>query len=107
MSGIEQRRLLRADEVAALVGRLAGWEIVDGGLEKVFGFGAYLEGIEFVRRLAEVAEAMDHHPDLSVGWRKVGVRLTTHSAKGVTRLDGELAEAAEKLFAQSAPGYSV
>ena len=98
MSDLEQRRLLDGDEVAAIVGRWAGWEVVDGGLEKVFGFGAYLEGIEFVRRLAEAAEAMDHHPDLMVGWRKVRVRATTHSAKGVTRLDEALAEAAERLF---------
>lgn len=97
MSDLDRLRLLDGDEVSAMVGRLSGWEVVDEGLEKVFGFGSYLEGIEFVRRLALEAEAMDHHPDLEVGWRRVRVRLTTHSVGGVTRLDGALAEAAERV----------
>ena len=65
--------------------------------EKVFEFGSYLEGIEFVRKLAMEAEAMDHHPEMVVGWRKVRVRSTTHRPKGLTGLDGELAEAAERV----------
>jgi 4a-hydroxytetrahydrobiopterin dehydratase len=56
-------------EVLALLGRLPGWVVVEGGLEKVFEFGSYLDGIEFVRRLGEVAEGMDHHPEMMVGWK--------------------------------------
>jgi 4a-hydroxytetrahydrobiopterin dehydratase len=48
-----------------------------------------------VREVAGCAEALNHHPDLLVGWRKVTVRLTTHSAGGLTGLDGELAVQAE------------
>jgi len=97
MSELDRRRLLNEEEVAAWLGRLPGWGRVEDGLEKVFEFGSYLEGIEFVRRLAMEAEAMDHHPELVVGWRKVRVRSTTHRPKGLTGLDGELAEAAERV----------
>lgn len=83
--------------LAALPESLPGW-IVDGGeLVKTFAFSSYLDGIDFVVRLAREAEAMNHHPDLHVGWRKVTVRLSTHSARALTPLDVELAQRAERL----------
>jgi 4a-hydroxytetrahydrobiopterin dehydratase len=98
VSNSDQRRLLAAGEVLALLGRLPGWVVVEGGLEKVFEFGSYLDGIEFVRRLGEVAEGMDHHPEMMVGWKKVRVRIMTHRPKGLTGLDEELAKAAVRVF---------
>jgi 4a-hydroxytetrahydrobiopterin dehydratase len=92
-----KRELLTEEERAALARRLAGWEASGERLERTFRFASYMAGIGFVNRLAEAAEAMDHHPDLVVGWRKVTVRLTTHSAGGVTGLDAELAAEAERL----------
>ena len=70
---------------------LPGWQVEGKELVKEFRFASYLAGIEFVRRVAVLAEAMNHHPDLIVGWRKVSVRLSTHSAGGLTPLDFELA----------------
>jgi 4a-hydroxytetrahydrobiopterin dehydratase len=70
---------------------LPGWQVEGRELVKEVRFSTYLAGIEFVQRVAVLAEAMNHHPDLLVGWRKVTVRLTTHSAGGLTRLDFELA----------------
>ncbi len=67
------------------------WRVEGTELVKEFRFSSYLAGIEFVRRIALLAEAMNHHPDLFVGWRKVTVRLSTHSAGGLTRLDFALA----------------
>lgn len=70
---------------------LPAWRVEKGELVREFRFASYLAGIEFVSRVALLAEAMNHHPDLIVGWRKVTVRLSTHSAGGLTRLDFELA----------------
>ena len=70
---------------------LPEWQVEGGELVKEFRFTSYLAGIEFARRIALLAEAMNHHPDLFIGWRKVTVRLTTHSAGGLTRLDFALA----------------
>ena len=51
----------------------------------------FLEGIRLVDGTAEVAEEMDHHPDIDVRWRSVTFGLVTHSEGGVTQLDVELA----------------
>jgi len=70
---------------------LSAWQVEGTELMKEFRFSSYLAGIEFVRRVAVLAEAMNHHPDMCIGWRKVTVRLSTHSAGGLTRLDFALA----------------
>ena len=80
-----------------LLESLDGWEIVNGELVKVFAFGAYLDGVEFAKRCAELAEEMNHHPDLLIQWRKVRVSIVTHSAGGLTELDFEYAEKVEAL----------
>jgi len=94
-----KRQLLSPDAIQQALATLPGWELEVGGQELVrtFEFKAYLDGIEFVRKLGEAAEAMNHHPDMLVGWRKVTVRLSTHSAGGLTALDVELASKADRL----------
>lgn len=56
--------------------------------------------IEVVRRVADVAEARDHHPDIDIRWRTLRFALSTHSAGGLTINDLELAEEIDRL----APG---
>lgn len=72
-----------------------GWGIEGGELVKTFKFESYLEGVEFARKCGEVAEEMNHHPDLLIQWRKVRVSISTHSAGGLTGLDFEYAKAVE------------
>ncbi len=83
--------LLSESAVQQQMTTLPGWQVEGAELVKEFRFTSYLAGIEFVRQVAVLAEALNHHPDLLVGWRKVTVRLSTHSAGGLTRLDFELA----------------
>ncbi|WP_395747084.1 4a-hydroxytetrahydrobiopterin dehydratase [Prosthecobacter sp.] len=94
--------LLSQEAVQQQMASLPGWRVEGGELVKELRFPSYMAGIEFVRRAAVLAEAMNHHPDLFVGWRKVTVRLSTHSAGGLTRLDFELAAQLEE--AASAAG---
>ena len=56
-----------------------------------FELESFPAAIEFVRRLADLAESEDHHPDIDIRYRRVVVRFTTHSAGGVTDRDRELA----------------
>jgi len=70
---------------------LPTWQVAGTELVKEFRFTSYMAGIDFVRRVAVLAEALNHHPDLIVGWRKVTVRLSTHSTGGLTGLDFALA----------------
>lgn len=75
--------------------RLPGWERRGDAIVKKYAFPSYLEGIFFVNRVAPLAEQADHHPDLTVGWKKVTVSLSTHSAGGITEKDMDLARKIE------------
>jgi 4a-hydroxytetrahydrobiopterin dehydratase len=69
-----------------------GWNEVDGALERTFELPSFPEAIAFVNRVAELAEAEDHHPDIDVRYKNVTLRWSTHSAGGITERDHELAE---------------
>jgi 4a-hydroxytetrahydrobiopterin dehydratase len=68
-----------------------GWVEIDGALERSFELPSFRDAIAFVNRLAELAEAENHHPDLAISYRRVTVRWTTHSEGGVTDRDRALA----------------
>lgn len=74
-----------------------GWQERDEALEREFEFPSFPEAIAFVNRVAELAEAEDHHPDIAVSYRRVTLRWTTHSAGGITDRDRDLAERSGKL----------
>ncbi|TDU64527.1 4a-hydroxytetrahydrobiopterin dehydratase [Prosthecobacter fusiformis] len=89
------RLLLSLDNIDSALSSLPGWKREGAELVKTYRFSAYLKGIEFVNLLANSAESLNHHPDLDVGWCKVKVHLSTHSAGGITSLDLDMAQAAE------------
>ena len=61
-----------------------GWVYADKKISKSFNFEKYMEGIEFVNKMAELAERNNHHPDISIGWCKVNVSINSHNMGGVT-----------------------
>jgi 4a-hydroxytetrahydrobiopterin dehydratase len=73
------------------------WAESDGALERELEFPSFPDAIAFVDRLAEVAEAENHHPDIDVRFRRVTVRWSTHSAGGITDRDRELAARTDEL----------
>lgn len=76
------------------------WKLDEAGkkLTATFDFQRYLDGFMFATRVSVYAEVMNHHPELCITPRQVKVILTTHSAKGVTVLDIELAERINTLL---------
>lgn len=70
-----------------------GWALSDGVLAKTFRFPAFRDSIVFVNRVATLADAAAHHPDIDVRGDRVKIRLVTHDADGVTEKDTELAHA--------------
>jgi 4a-hydroxytetrahydrobiopterin dehydratase len=68
-----------------------GWREEDEALVREFELESFPAAIEFVRRLAELAERENHHPDIDIRYRRVLVRWSTHSAGGVTERDREMA----------------
>ena len=61
-----------------------GWEYVNKKISKTFNFDQYMDGIKFVNEMAELAEANNHHPDITIGWCKVDVTISSHDMRGVT-----------------------
>lgn len=82
---------LTDEQVDAAAAELDGWERKDGALRRSVTFGSFLDGIEAVRRVADLAERRDHHPDIDIRWRTVTFALVTHSEGGITEKDVELA----------------
>ena len=73
------------------------WREVEGALERTYELGSFEEAIAFVNRVAVLAEAENHHPDIAIAYRKVTLRWTTHSAGGITDRDRELARRSDEL----------
>ncbi len=83
--------VLTDDQVDAALPDLAGWTRSEGALRRSIEFPSFLAGIDAVRRVAEHAEAEDHHPDMDIRWRTVTFTLVTHSEGGITIKDVEMA----------------
>ena len=79
------------------LGSLPGWSRRGGVLQKSYAFPTFMAAVAFVNRVAEAAEALDHHPDLDIRYTKVACALSTHSAGGITQLDLDLARRMEAL----------
>ena len=89
--------LLTADEFSAALTALPGWSEQSGQLVLERRFSAYHDGVQFAVGVAEVAEAMNHHPEILIRWRRVRVSICTHSAGGLTALDVEFARRVDGL----------
>lgn len=77
---------------------LKEWIVVDGHhIQKTYRFPDFMTALAFVNRIAEVAEAQNHHPDLLLSWGKVEVTSYTHTANGLTEKDFTLAKAIDAL----------
>ena len=68
-----------------------GWSEVDDALEREFLFADYPAAIDFVNRVAELAEQTNHHPDIRIAYKRVTLRWWTHTTGGITDLDRDLA----------------
>ena len=86
-------------EATALLTHLKGWTLAKDfkTISKKFTFKNFVEAMEFANTITPVAEAEGHHPDLSVGWGRVEVELTTHAIKGLSENDFIVAAKIDKL----------
>ena len=76
---------------------LKGWTIEGDAIRKQYTFKDFLEAIAFVNRLAPLAEAADHHPDILVNYKRVTLTYSTHSEGGLTDKDSAGAAAADAV----------
>jgi 4a-hydroxytetrahydrobiopterin dehydratase len=82
---------LNQNEVRSRLSALSGWELDDGEIQKKYRFADFREAMTFVNRVAELAEAADHHPDIEIKYNSVKLELSTHSEGGLTEKDFALA----------------
>ena len=95
------KEALSPSDIKSRLLRLPGWSFENNAILKTLSFPTYLAGLEYVERLGRDANQRDHHPSIILDYKKVTVTFSTHSAKGVTELDFEGAEQAERLFSES------
>ncbi len=86
-----ERRKLSEDEINSALVSVDGWEFGDDKIVKKFKFANFAEALAFVNKIGEIAEAMDHHPDITFGWGYAEVSTTTHDRGGITDFDIDLA----------------
>ena len=79
-------------EIQRELGSLSGWSRRANELVRTYEFRAFGDAIAFVDRVAPLADAMDHHPDIDIRYTKVTIHLSTHSAGGITAMDVQLAK---------------
>lgn len=90
--------LLSQEEIdRALATELTHWRQDGDSIIRSVKATTFMDGIRLVQQVAEVAEDLDHHPDIDIRWTTVTFRLSTHSAGGLTARDLRLATDIDKL----------
>ena len=87
-----RREKLTSDELRAELDKLEGWESKDEMIVRRLKFANFAESLAFVNKVGELAEAADHHPDITFGWGYAEIALMTHDRGGVTDVDIALAK---------------
>jgi 4a-hydroxytetrahydrobiopterin dehydratase len=95
---------LSPDDVTAALAQLPLWSGGTDGIERTVELPTFRAAVEAISVVADVAEQLDHHPDMDLRWTKVRVAVVTHSAGGLTELDLELARRVDTLFPAAQPG---
>jgi len=88
--------LLHPDEIKKSISA-HGWDYSNKKISKVFDFDAYLDGVEFINQIAPIAERLNHHPDIILGYCKVDVSIHSHDLGGVTTKCINLATAIDSV----------
>jgi 4a-hydroxytetrahydrobiopterin dehydratase len=93
-----ERRKLEPQEVINNLTSLGGWTQENGQITKTYTFDTYKSGLVFAVAVGHLADRMDHHPDLFIGYQKVKVGLNTHDLGGISTYDFALASEIETLI---------
>jgi 4a-hydroxytetrahydrobiopterin dehydratase len=86
-------------DARARLAEVPGWDLGDKTLVRKLSLPSFRDAVAFVVKLAFVAEAADHHPDILINYRRVTLTLWTHTEGGLTEKDFVLAQQINKLLA--------
>lgn len=90
--------LVDDEEIETLMKKIPEWDLEKKSIVRVVEFDEFMDGIDFVDAVAEIAEEAGHHPDMDIRWCTVTVTLTTHDAGGLTESDFDVARKIDTLL---------
>ncbi|MEE9237316.1 MAG: 4a-hydroxytetrahydrobiopterin dehydratase [Thermoplasmata archaeon] len=82
---------LSEEEIEERLAKMRDWEREGNYIKRTYEFPSFMKAIEFINRVAELAEEADHHPNLENVWRTVILKFTTHDEGGLTKRDFNMA----------------
>jgi 4a-hydroxytetrahydrobiopterin dehydratase len=88
---------LSDSEIESSLADVPEWSLLTDQIQRTFQFSDFLKAMKFVGKVAEAAEAAQHHPDILIRYNKVTLTLSTHDAAGITRKDFDLATKVDKM----------
>ena len=95
---------LDSAQITARLQSLEGWKQNGDAIAKLYRFKEFMDGIAFLNRIAQIAESMDHHPDVTINYTRITFACSTHDQGGITEKDFKLAEAIEREFKAAGTG---
>ena len=91
---------LTSDQISLHLKTVPDWSKRAKTIYRTFKFDDFMTGIAFVRRIAKLAQKINHHPDIDIRFDKVTLTLTTHDEGGITEKDFSLARQCDEVFAR-------
>jgi len=98
MGSVPRPARLTPDEITAALPGLPEWSGGAEGISRTVTLPTFRDAVAAIVSIADVAEEMDHHPDIDLRWRTLHLTLVTHSAGGLTELDLEAARRIDALL---------
>ncbi len=95
---LEGTKPMSEEEIAAYLGQVNGWKLVDGAIEKTRRFANFHETMAFMNALAWICHVEDHHPDVALSYNRCVMRFNTHSVGGISINDFICAARADALL---------
>lgn len=90
-------RKLDESEIANALQSLPNWKVESGQLARNFTFETYKDGLVFATAVGFLADKLNHHPDMRIGYAKAWIGMNTHDVEGLSPFDFELARQIDDL----------
>lgn len=94
------KKTLTPPEIEKLLHNHPDWKLHEGKLVREWTFSNFVEAIAFVNRVAPIAEAAGHHPDIDIRYNRVLLSLVSHDAGGITERDAAMAAQLSEEFSE-------
>ena len=88
---------ISAEHARQRLSTLPGWQLQGDSIQRQFTFRDFAEAVSFVVRIGFAAEAVDHHPDILINYKRVTLTYSTHSEGGLTEKDFVGAATADRV----------